>query len=377
MHGGCLLRPLYPLLFELKREVLRFGKLTSKFPSDPIVRGTFFFAVKKAFKTLVKTKKRSFKEFLLQKIASFESDNPKDFWEMVNELRKKSANQISDKIDAEEWFTYFRKLSIPDNSAKSGFEKLVDFNVSKIAEFAKSSEPILDEPITLEEIRKASTKLKTGKAAVNDSTSNEMIKSNVSIIGPVLKILLNKVLNSDIFPQLWSVGNISVVFKAGDIGDPNNYRGITVCSCLGKFFTLIINDRLTKHLDEHNIIHNNQIGFRKGYRTSDHVFVLKSLIDLYTKNDKKVYACFVDFQKAYDTIWRNGLFYKLMKYGFSQKIIFLLKSMYDRVVSAVKVKSGRTATFTPLVGVRQGCNLSPTLFFSLLLLLLLLFCHPE
>ena len=54
---------------------------------------------------------------------------------------------------------------------------------------------------------------------------------------------------------------------------------------MGKFFTQIINDRLTKYLDEHNIMHNNQIGFRKGYRTCDHVFVLKSLIDLYTKND--------------------------------------------------------------------------------------------
>ena len=151
----------------------------------------------------------------------------------------------------------------------------------------------------------------------------------------------------------------------GDIGNPSNYRVITVCSCLGKFFTLIINDRLTKYLDEHNIINNNQIGLRKGYGTSDHVFVLKSLIDLYTKNDKKVYACFVDFQKAYDTIWRNGLFYKLMKYGFSQKIIFLLKSMYDRVVSAVKVKSGLTASFTHLVGVRRGCNLSPTLLNQL------------
>ena len=67
-------------------------------------------------------------------------------------------------------------------------------------------------------------------------------------------------------------------------------------------------------------------------------------IYLCTKKYKKVYAYFVDFQKAYDTIWR-----KLMKYGFSQKIIFLLKSMYGRVVSAVKVKSRLTATFTPLV----------------------------
>ena len=176
--------------FELKREVLRFGKLTSKFPSDPILRGTFF-VIKKAYKKLVKTKKRSFKEFLLQKIASFESDNPKEFWEMVNESRQKSANH-GDKIDAEEWFTYFRKLSTTHNSAKSGFEKLVDFNVSKIAEFAKSNEPILDEPITLEEIRKASTKLKTGKVAGNDSISNEMINSCVSIIGPVLQIFLYK-----------------------------------------------------------------------------------------------------------------------------------------------------------------------------------------
>ena len=113
----------------------------------------YFFGIKKAYEKLVKTKERSFKEFLLQIFASLESDNPKDFWEMVNELRQKSANQISDKIDAEELFTYFRKLSTPHNSAKSGFEKLVDFNVSKIAEFAKSDEPILDEPITLEKKR--------------------------------------------------------------------------------------------------------------------------------------------------------------------------------------------------------------------------------
>ena len=46
----------------------------------------------------------------------------------------------------------------------------------------------------------------------------------------------------------------------------------------------------------------------------------------------------------------------------SLRRLCLLKSMYDRVVSAVKVKSGLTASFTPLVGVRQGCSLSPTLF---------------
>ena len=72
---------------------------------------------------------------------------------MVNELRQKSANQISDKLVADEWLTYFRRLSTPNNSSKSGFEKLVAFIVSKLAKFAKLYEPIRDEPITLENIR--------------------------------------------------------------------------------------------------------------------------------------------------------------------------------------------------------------------------------
>ena len=54
----------YKSCFELKREVLRFGKLTSKFPSDPIVRVTFF-VIKKAHEKLVKTRKRSFTERIL------------------------------------------------------------------------------------------------------------------------------------------------------------------------------------------------------------------------------------------------------------------------------------------------------------------------
>ncbi|KAL9972695.1 hypothetical protein ACROYT_G019055 [Oculina patagonica] len=199
--------------FELKKEVLRLGNLTSKFPSDPFLRGRFF-VVKKTFKKMVKSKKRLFKEALLQKIANFESNNPKEYWEMVNDLRQQSAQQTTDAVNADEWLDYFKKLSSPTITSKSEFEKLVDFNVSRIADFGKVNDPILDDEISLEEIHKASVKMKTGKAAGNDSISNEMIKSSIFILGPALKILFNKVLNSGIFPQLWSVGYISPVFKA-------------------------------------------------------------------------------------------------------------------------------------------------------------------
>ena len=86
------------------------------------------------------------------------------------------------------------------------------------------------------------------------------------IIGPVMIILFNKVLNSAYFPSCgrWVIFH-PYLKRVIYIGDPNNYRGITVCSCLGKFFTLIINDRLTKHLDEDNIIHNNQLASEKAH----------------------------------------------------------------------------------------------------------------
>ena len=77
---------------------------------------------------------------------------------------------------------------------------------------------------------------------------------------------------------------------------------------------------------------------------------------------KKVYACFIDFSKAYDSVWRNGLLYKLILNGLSLKFILLIKSMYTELQAAVKLPNGVTPYFSSLVGVRQGCNLSPMLF---------------
>ena len=140
--------------FELKKEVLRLGKLVSKFPFDSFLRRRYF-VVKKIFKKMVKSKKKIFKEPLLQKIANFESKNPKEYWEMVNDLRQKSVSKTTDAVDVDEWFHYFKKLSSITDTSKSEFEKLVDFNVSRTADLAKLNDPILDDTISIEEIRKA------------------------------------------------------------------------------------------------------------------------------------------------------------------------------------------------------------------------------
>ena len=105
-----------------------------------------------------------------------------------------------------------------------------------------------------------------------------------------------------------------------------------------------------------------QIGFKKKSRPADHLFVLKSLIDSYHNAGKKVYACFVDFQKAFDCVWRIGLIYKLIKSGMSKDLVKLIQNMYERTSQSLKINQGITKPFKTYRGVRQGCILSPRLF---------------
>ena len=111
-----------------------------------------------------------------------------------------------------------------------------------------------------------------------------------------------------------------------------------------------------------NLLHNSQIGFLNGNRTSDHLFTLRTLIEKYVKNNKeKIYACFVDFRKAFDSIWHEGLFYRLLEYGISGKIYKLINSLYMKNYCAVKVNNYKSKSFRYQRGVRQGCILSAIL----------------
>lgn len=109
-------------------------------------------------------------------------------------------------------------------------------------------------------------------------------------------------------PDSWLVGTIKPIFKKkGSPTDPENYRPITLLSCLGKLFAAILNNRVTQFLKISNILNENQAGFRATYSTSNHVFTLKFLIDKIRSQRKKLFCCFVDFFSAFDSVWRIGL----------------------------------------------------------------------
>ena len=87
-------------------------------------------------------------------------------------------------------------------------------------------------------------------------------------------------------------GIYNTYFKSGDRFDSLNYRGINDISCVGKLFDSILNNRLETYLNENKIISETQIGFQKKARTTDHMFVLRTLIEKYTKQNKnRLFTC--------------------------------------------------------------------------------------
>ena len=77
------------------------------------------------------------------------------------------------------------------------------------------------------------------------------------------------------------------IYKSESPDNPSNYRGISISSCLGKLFTSVINNRIAEFGYTNHLINFNQISFRQGYRTADHVSEMKTLIDNYLNIGKK------------------------------------------------------------------------------------------
>jgi hypothetical protein len=83
-------------------------------------------------------------------------------------------------------------------------------------------------------------------------------------------------------------------------------------SCFGKLFTAVLLTRLNAFSEKFSILNENHSGFRKGYSTIDNIFVLYAFFELLKIKKKKLFVTFVDFEKAFDKVWRDGLWCKLL-----------------------------------------------------------------
>ena len=345
-------------LCNMREELLRRSSQYSKHPYDNSIKGSFF-KFRKLYKRCCKQKYNLFKKTIIDKLDTLYENDPSEYWKLVKDLKEDcQESDPSSKILADTWVNHFTKLFSVKNEFKDLDSKYSEF-VSRLEKVKTFSE--LDMRISEKEILKAIGGLKNKKSAGLDFISNEMLKAGNCVLIPCLQKIFNTVLSSGIYPSKWKVGYIKPLFKGEDPNDPNNYRGISVMPCVSKVFNSILNNRLQKYIDN-GIIHEAQIGFQPKSRTSDHMFVVRTLTEKLFSKGAKLYACFVDFAKAFDSVLHSVLLYKLCKIGISGLFYNVIKNMYMDNFIHVKLDRYLTDAFSPSVGVRQGDNLSPNLF---------------
>ena len=100
-----------------------------------------------------------------------------------------------------------------------------------------------------DEILKTVKSLKNNKAPGIDDIINEQIKYSIQSMMKIYLKFFNLIFNSGMVPESWTLGIIKPIYKnKGDPQHPENYRPISLLSCLGKLFTCIINNRLKNML---------------------------------------------------------------------------------------------------------------------------------
>jgi len=314
--------------------------------------------LKKSYKKIIKIKKNTYEASILNQLETLQTNNPKTFWNLFNDLRDMEKSHKQNPIPADEWISHFKTLLNQPLHVDQHHQDTIDA-------FLNENHDIFNElnySISDNEIIKGMRKLKTKKAVDLDGVLNEVIKRSPLKMFTLIKRVFNLILLHSIYPDNWRSNVLSPIHKKGDLLDTGNYRGIAIGSNLSKLLLSILNNRLYDFCKKNNILPNNQIGYQKGCRTTDHILVLKTIIDKYICRNSNLYVCFVDFKSAFDTVWRNALFYKLLKHDVGGNFLKLLRNMYNNVSYRVKINGGITEKIESSLGVKQGCVMSPLLF---------------
>ena len=311
---------------------------------------------KKFYKQLVKRKKRLYEKKKCSELTNLRHAQPKSFWQMFS--KKKVA--VSQIINVSEFFDYFSKLQ--DELVTPGVREANQFCENFDLNLDEYEWPELNSGISADEVYKVVRSLKTNKACAQDRLLNEYFIESIDILCPYMVDIFNAILDSGYFPELWTKGVIVPLHKKNDLSNVSNYRGITLVSCFSKIFTGIINNRVTKWIESNEMLSDAQCGFRSGRSTVDAIFILKSIVDIVLNDKKKLFCCFVDLKKAFDSINLNNLCYKIYHKGLNGKLFRIIKNMYTTVKACVKGCNSYSDYFECAVGLKQGEVISPVLF---------------
>lgn len=244
-----------------------------------------------------------------------------------------------------------------------GTPNTVDFTVMGLLD---NSSPLANQDAVpdQDEIMEAVTKLKLGKACGTDGISGEELKVLMEIDEvreTYCKLITDFWNDPKTRPKAWLESRLVLIPKGGDAKKPKNWRPLAMVQTTVKVISSIISKRLNKEMERTHKNRETQNGFRQSRSVADSVCAAKTVIFRRKEYNKETWALFLDIVKAFDRVNRKLLWSILRKYGVPKKIVDIIKALYTSSYLVLEFDED-DITIQSESGVKQGDNLSPTLF---------------
>ena len=272
------------------------------------------------------------------------SDNP----EIIAEIFVKHFSSVASNI-AEKSSHSFTERYCPSDNFNNFLKRVPD-------------SPFTVPNITRQSVINYLNALKNTKSTGIDNINSEFLKLSIPMITDPLCDIINVSIQNGIFPDSWKISKVIPFLKKGDPTDPNNYRPISLLSCVSKIMERHIHSFLSQYLSENNLLCSQQSGFRSKHSTQT---VLTNMTSYWIENinSGNIIGCVtVDLTKAFDLLNLDILVAKLKLYGLSENTVKLLSSYLKNRRQYVSLNDTLSSGQTVEFGIPQGSVLGPLLF---------------
>lgn len=292
------------------------------------------------------------------------STSSSEVWNKINRLKGRPSGTISGIFQNENWIE--SRKDIPEIFASHFYEtfKPNSPDVIDISPIRLIEDNIYNynSPFTHNELEVALHTCRDSAPGL-DSIRTSLIK-NLPLQG--ITYLLN------LYNEIWTKGHLPLSWKKSiiiPIHKPtksrfkvDSYRPIALTSHLCKILERMVNNRLTWLLEKHNLLANEQMGFRKGRSTLDHLVNFEITLQNSFNKNQHTTAVFLDLASAFNTIKRSKIIESLTNWGISGNMINFIKAFLSDRTFQVRTNNYLSKTYSQPNGVPQGSVISPTLF---------------
>ena len=340
--------------------------------------------------TFEEARKLACQQFILKKTKNLNTSQANKFWKEFKQLFKPPANQMVEalqsengsiltenpEIEQEMFSTFFQAKHIESSISQFDDEFFCEindlYNRIKTSDFQPCEETLnrlayssdLYRPVTPWEV--AST-IKGIKSVAASFDNHNVHQSMLKKLGSNAIYSLSKLYTLCLRNGMWLWNDSKVIFLKKE-GKPSYskagaYRPISITPYIGKLLERILAQRLELYLQRVGILDENQEGFSRGKNTIRYLHRLTAGIKGDIKKKLTVLCLFIDFEKAFDSVWKKGLVVKLWNAGVHGCYLKTIDSfLFGRTVSLVINGFIGPKRMCQEYGLPQGSVLSPILF---------------